>query len=103
MMVLLIVIIVCIVLSLTVFFKVATISVSGDFPYTFEQVLSASNIQKDKNMFRQSMREAEKNIKQSMIFVENVEVKRVLPDSIHITIEQCEPYANIECAEVAAN
>lgn len=74
------------VLSLTVFFKIGEVSVSGDSPYTQEQVVQASGIEIGKNLWLLDTGEMAAAVKESLAYAERVSVKRRLPSTIVIEV-----------------
>lgn len=79
---------VCIVLSLTVFFQIETITVTGNSRYTAEEILEASGIRNGQNLFRTNVEKAGAQIEQSKPYIHVATVRRKLPASIAITVEE---------------
>lgn len=75
-----------IVLSLTVFFKIDTITVNGTSRYETEQIISVSGIQKGKNLFLSSVNKAQENISSQLTYLSEVTVTRKLPSTIVIDV-----------------
>ena len=85
-------------LSLTVFFKTQQISVSGNAIYESSQIIEASGIKAGDNMFLVFDSAVNEKLQDKFPFVENVKLKRTLPDKIEIKITEateyyCYPYA----------
>lgn len=80
-------------LSLTVFFKIETIKVTADGAkyYTEEKVTALSGIEKGQNIFSVDTETIEKNIENTMPYIENCEIKREFPAGINIKITGAEP------------
>ncbi len=95
-MLLLLVIIVGTTLCLTVLFNIQDIKVTGESIYTQEQIIGASGLSVGKNMIRTDVNTAAKNIRESLVYVESSEVKRVFPGTILITVLPCEPSACVD-------
>lgn len=75
-----------IVLSLTVFFKIDTITVNGTSRYDTQQIIAASGIQKGKNLFISSVNKAQENISSQLTYLSEVAVTRKLPSTIVIEV-----------------
>lgn len=71
-----------------VFFRVKDISVTGNSIYTDEEIILASGIETDKNMFSFSGKSVEEEIKELLPYVGSVTVKRDLPSGVVIEIEE---------------
>ncbi|MBQ8782181.1 MAG: FtsQ-type POTRA domain-containing protein [Clostridia bacterium] len=74
------------VLSLTVFFKIDTITVNGTSRYDTEQIISVSGIQKGKNLFLSSVNKAQEKISSQLTYLSEVTVTRKLPSTIVIEV-----------------
>lgn len=68
-------------------FNVKNIKVEGNSHLSEEQVISLSRIEIENNMFKYNKKEIIKNIKENA-YIENVEVKRSIPDTIEIKITE---------------
>lgn len=84
---------VMIVLSLTVLFPVKNVTASGSKLYSAEQISKASGINETCNIFTLPVREAEKNIRSILPYVDTVKIKRSLPDTVKIEVTDAEEYA----------
>lgn len=71
----------------TPMFNIKNINISGIEHLTEEQVISLSELNKDENLFKNSKSKITSNIKQTP-YVENVIIKRRLPDTIDIQIKE---------------
>lgn len=71
----------------TPMFNIKQINIIGTEQISQEEVLSLSGLNIDTNIFKNSKLNITKNIKQNP-YVENVIIKRNLPDTIEITIEE---------------
>ena len=79
-------------LSMTVFFNIQTIEITGESPqYTIEQISEASGVHTGDNMMRLNRDDVEQNILSRMPFVERIEVKKEFPDVlvIEVTPSRC--------------
>ncbi len=74
-------------LFLTPIFNVKRIEVTGIKSVSQEVILNAAGIPKGTNIFRANVKKAEENIRKQQ-FVEDVKVKRVLPDKIKIKVTE---------------
>lgn len=74
-------------LTTTPIFNIKNINIVGNNQVTYDQILSLSELSKDTNIFKNSKSNIEKNIKRNT-YINNVTIKRRLPDTIEITIEE---------------
>ncbi len=74
------------VLSLTVFFKIDTITVNGTSRYETDQIIAVSGIQKGKNLFLSGVGKAQENISSQLTYLSEVKVTRKLPSTIVIEV-----------------
>ena len=84
------------VLSLTVFFHIDTVKVAGDNIYSSEQIIAASQIKKDVNIFTADLSLVNSNVCKALPYVESVKINRVFPTTIKLTITKAEKYVQIE-------
>ena len=84
---------VMVVLSLTVLFPVKKVTASGSKLYSSEQISKASGINETCNIFTLPVREAEKNIRNILPYVDTVKIKRSLPDTVKIEVTDATEYA----------
>jgi cell division protein FtsQ len=82
---------VAVILSLTVFFKVDTISTSDSGRYTAEQIIAASGLEKGVNLFLADTSAAAKNIQERLPYITDVRIRRSLPSTISIVASEGEP------------
>lgn len=85
-------------LSLTVFFKIEDIQISGSAVYSSEELLKHSQVETGDNLFVVSERRAENALKKTLPYVEAVKFKRELPATLKITVSDAEEFA---CYSVA--
>ena len=78
-----------VVAALTVFFKVQSITVSGNARYTSEEVVAASGIEIEDNLFLLNKYSAAQAIFEKLPYVEEATINRALPDTIVITVREC--------------
>lgn len=89
-----------ILLSVTVFFKVSTISISiaDDVIYTREEIAAHLDIHIDESLFLADTDGAAKKIEQELPYVGNCVIKRSLPSTITVEVEAAVPIGVIETA-----
>ena len=75
-----------VILSLTVFFKVEKITVSGSSTYSKEEIIAASGIRIGNNLIRTDTKKAEQDILNTLVNVDTVKIKRKLPSEIKIEV-----------------
>jgi hypothetical protein len=83
------------VLSLTVFFNIDTINVSGNEIYTADEVLERCTINKGENLFLADLDNAEETLEQNLPYIYNAEITRKLPYTINIKITEATPAYSI--------
>ncbi|MBQ9557432.1 MAG: FtsQ-type POTRA domain-containing protein [Clostridia bacterium] len=83
--------VVCLILSLTVFFKTSQINVSGNSRYTASQVVKASGVEKGDNLLRMSRSDIKESILKKLPYVSEVQVIRELPSTVTIKIKEAQP------------
>ncbi len=85
-----------VVLSMTVFFKIDNIKVSGSSVYSKEQVIAASGIKKGENLIRADIDSAKDNILKTLVMVDDVKIKRKFPSELTIEIVPSESAAQLK-------
>ena len=88
-----------VVAALTVFFKVQSITVSGNARYTSEEVVAASGIEIEDNLFLLNKYSAAQAIFEKLPYVEEATISRALPDTIVITVRECAAAAGVVTPE----
>lgn len=71
-----------------VFFRVNGITVSGNSRYTAEEVIEASGIQQGDNLIALSPSRIAARIRSRLPYVSSVSIRRALPDTVVLTIEE---------------
>ncbi len=84
------------VLCLTVFFKIDTINITGNSKYTQEQILAVLPIQKDDSLFVANITDAEEHLEQGLPYIYSVEIKKRLPSTINVTIQETTTVYGVE-------
>ncbi len=69
------------------FFIVGEIIISGDSPYTPQQIIDASGMSIGDSLYRADGRSAEEAISNNLPYILSVDVKIKLPSSVYITVE----------------
>lgn len=82
------------VLSLTVLFKIDSISVTGTSRYSAEEVIQTGGIKKGENLFLANTAAAQKKILQTLPYIGSVKVSRRFPAQIAITVTE-EPVSGV--------
>lgn len=76
------------VLSLTVFFHINSITVNSNKLYTTEEILSQCTIDVGENLFLSDTKSAQQRLEESLPYIYKAEIKRKLPDKIEINITE---------------
>ena len=82
--------------ALVLFFKVDTISVSGNDRYSREPILAASGVSEGDNLFLLNKYDAAARITEALPYVESVRLSRKLPGTLRIDIVECSDPAGIQ-------
>lgn len=82
-------VVIFLILSTTVFFKIDTITVKGSSIYTAEEICTASGIKSGNNLIRTNMGKAAANIENTLTYIETAELKRSFPSGVVITVRPC--------------
>lgn len=88
-----------VVLSLTVFFKIDTIKVTGQVRYSHDEIIEKSTLEKGKNLFLYKTADAEKIIEESFVYIEKAKIKKRLPGTLEIVITQAKEVCTIEAQD----
>ncbi len=72
-------------LSLTVFFNIENIEVKNPYPYTADEIISASGLELGDNLIRTRLGEIEKKILKNCINLDEVHANRKFPNTLSIT------------------
>lgn len=97
--VLLLVVGVGITLSMTLLFNISDIVIVGQSQYQVDEIIEASGISNGDNLVRTDVNEVHDNIMSSLMYVDEVRVKKDFPDSIVIEVMPSVPTAMIEYGE----
>ena len=93
--ILLAVFIVGMILSLTVFFKADKFAVYGIERYSKKEVVDASGINLDENIFTANKKQAEERIERMLPYIEDAQVYSIFPDTIGVNITMAKPACKI--------
>lgn len=81
----------------TFLFNVDEIVISGESEtYTYMEIVEASGIRAGDNLLRLDTKEAEKQIKDNLLYVETAEIHRDFPSTIRISVTRCIPAYNVK-------
>ena len=83
-------------LSLTVFFNIKKIDVSGTDLYTDEQIIQIAGVTSDDNLFRIDTDQMKADILSSFPYLEDITIKRKFPSTLNFIAVQAVPMANIQ-------
>lgn len=82
--------------AMTIFFKIRTVTVIGDSRYSDEEIISASGITSGQNMFMLNKFAAISRIFAECPYLDEIIMRRRLPDEMEITVTECVPVAAIQ-------
>lgn len=79
----------------TVFFQVEEIEVSGNSRYSREEIVAATGIQAGDNLFHMNKFAIRDHVLEEMPYVESILIRRRLPSTITITVEEWDAVAQV--------
>ena len=79
----------------SVFFRVESITVVGNIRYDAAQVEQASGIVRSSNLFRLNKYDTASRIRRQLPYIESVNIRRSLPDTLIITVQECNAAAQL--------
>ena len=88
------------ILSRTVLFNINEYTVTGNKIYSTETILEAGGLRYGRNMYGINLDRTEQKIKNTLIYVEDVKLRRKLPDKFIVEITEATAYA---CCEYEGN
>lgn len=91
----LVMIAVAIVVGCIAFFKVQHVEVSGNYRYTQEEIVSATGIQPEDNLFRMNKFKIADALIADLPYIESVNLRRRMPDTILINVTETAPAAAV--------
>lgn len=86
-----VVLIIGIILSLTVFFNIDTITVEGKTRYSEEDIIAASGVSKDTNLLLCDTESGVDKIKEQFPYIESVKIQKKLFNSVVIEVTEAKP------------
>ena len=92
----LIIILVVVAAGCVVFFRVGEVTVTGVKRYTAQEIIDASGVEKGDNLFLVGGSRTAQRIYSSLPYVDEVNTRHVLPDSLVITVTERTPAAVIQ-------
>ncbi len=84
------------VLSLTVLFKIETLTVVGDTRYSEEEIIEASKVKIGDNLWRTTSKTVTDNVAVALPYIKSAKVRRDIPSGMRIEITETEPAYSIE-------
>lgn len=90
------VIIAAIVAAITVFFRIRQVDVTGDSRYAGEEIVALSQIEAGDNIFFFNKFAAINRIFDQCPYLDEISIRRRLPDRVEIIVTECVPVAAIE-------
>jgi len=85
-----------VVLSLTVFFKVKSIDVYGETRYSSKEIIKAGKIELESNLIRLNSSLISKRIETALPYIEDVKVKKSLPTTVDLVVEAAQIAGYVE-------
>lgn len=83
----------------TVFFRAETIEIVGSVRYDAAQVEQASGVARGDNLFRLNKYDVAARIRRTLPYIESVNIRRRLPDTLVITVNECSAAAQLSSGE----
>lgn len=87
-----------VVLCIAIFFKVGSVTVTGNVRYSAEEVIAASGIETGSNLLMVNRSNASAQILARLPYVTEARVRRTLPDSVSIEVTECSAAAVVSDA-----
>ena len=88
-------VIVALTVGATVFFRVETVTVTGNQRYTQEEIVAASGIQLGDNLYSLNKVRIDRNLRTTLPYIGNLTINRALPSTIVITVTEWEAVAQV--------
>lgn len=99
-MLVLFVLVAVITLSLTVFFKVETITISGNTHYAEQDIIEKSGIRIGENIILLKSQNAVDALKKEFVYIENARVKKnIYTGTAQIIVEEAQPFCTLKAGE----
>lgn len=74
-----------------VFFRVENVTVAGSAAYTEEEILAAAGVERGDNLFLIGTVQTGRRIAEQLPYIDTVNMDRILPDTLVITVTECVP------------
>ena len=87
---------IAVIIAVTVFFRVSEVVVSGESGYPSFEIVEASGIKTGQNMFQFNKFKAIDGIFEDMPYIDEISIRRHLPDTVEIKVSRCSPAAAIK-------
>lgn len=88
-------VIVALTVGATVFFRVETVTVTGNQRYTQEEIIAASGIEVGDNLYGLNKIRIDQNIRTTLPYIGDLTINRSLPSTIVITVTEWEAVAQV--------
>ena len=85
--------------AVTVFFKITQITVIGETRYDAALIRETSGIEVGENMFTINKFKAIDRLFADLVYLDEITIRRKLPNEIQITVTECEPAVALELAD----
>ena len=79
----------------TVFFRVEVVSVEGNHRYTREEIVEVAGIQQGDNLYAWNKFQVAERLLQSLPYIGEVSIRRVLPSTVVITVSEWDAVARV--------
>ncbi|MCI2105159.1 MAG: FtsQ-type POTRA domain-containing protein [Intestinimonas sp.] len=76
-----------------VFFRVDDVEVTGQNRYTADQIIQAAGVKQGDNLFLMNKFNVAKHLLSALPYIDEVNIRRALPDTLRITVTECVPAA----------
>lgn len=81
-------VVIFLILARTVFFNIDEYIVTGNKIYSADKILEAGNLRDGRNMYGINLDKTAEKIKDNLIYIEDVELKRKLPNKFIVTVSE---------------
>ena len=88
-------VVVALTVGATVFFRVETVTVTGNRRYTQEEIIDASGIQPGDNLYSLNKVRIDRNLRTTLPYIGNLTINRALPSTIVITVTEWDAVAQV--------
>ena len=93
-------VIIFLILARTVLFNISEYVVEGNSIYTADAILAAGGLHEGRNMYGINLEKTEKKIKDKLVYIEDIKLRRKLPDKFLVTVTEARAFA---CCEYEGN